>query len=653
MGSMISRLLSVIRPPVFESEEKTRAVRITAQAQLAYLVAWVMTIVPLIYAACNAGTYLRLATGEGPLPLTELVAVLVVSAVSFLLVFLIRRGAVRLSSIVLVILVWSGFAFLGYNGGIHHRFGGIGDPGYAGFIIAIVMAGLLLGAPAAIVTAVLSVLAGWILVDAELRGALPVHITGPVDAADAVGATAIVVNYLLLSLLATGLVCVANRGLRTLLKRLQTSVRDLRARNRQLQQMRDSLEGRVAEQTADLDRRTRYLEAAARVAYAAGEIQDADQLMRESVNQIRETFGLYYVGFFVLDGRREWAVLRAGTGEAGAQMLARGHRIRVGSGMIGWCVAHGESRVAQHTAEDEVRLVAPELPGTRSEAALPLRARGRVLGALTVQSEQPGFFDAATVTVLQTMADLLAVALSNAFLYEESQKSMAVHATAAAARRAYGEIVSEAWDELLSSRGSWGYRYADGTLLRSEGEPDPAIQRAIDSASLVEVQQEGTSSVALPLRIGGRVVGAVKYQRWEDEAGTHHRSAGAHHRGGWDPEDIVLLSTLTDQIAQALDSARLLQDAQRSAAREQKLNDIAVQVSNAVDVETMLRAVVDELGRLPGVLEASVHLVVPDKATHEAGTDHRAGTHQQAGTHRQSTPLHRRHDAASSGAGRD
>jgi GAF domain-containing protein len=241
-------------------------------------------------------------------------------------------------------------------------------------------------------------------------------------------------------------------------------------------------------------------------------------------------------------------------------------------------------------------MAAPELPRTWAEAALPLNARGRVLGALTVQSLEPDFFDDATVTVLQTMADLLAVALNNAELHEESEQAVA------AVQRAYGEVAAQAWEELLQSRGDWGYRYSAGVVRPASGEWRAATRRAIELAQPVQDQSPAASSVAIPLRIGGRVVGAINYQRRAEE-------------GSWDPGDIALLTTLTDQLSQSLDSARLLQETQRQAAREQQINDIAVELTNAVDIETMLRSAARELGRLPGVLEASVHINLPEPTT--------------------------------------
>jgi len=569
MSAVMEKLRSFVTLPVYESEGKAR------EAQLAYLIAITFTIAPFLY-----GAY-RLIAQAGNAPAPVLLQVFAVNFVCLITIVLIRHGFVRVGSSLLVAIVWLELAFLSTN------LGGVHGAAYAGFIIVVVMAGLLMGWRASLLVVAATLVLGWRLVVAEVTGTLVSDTAAPAE---------VFFNYVAFFALSTGLVIAASRGFQTLLQRIQGSERDLRVRNQELQQMHDSLEIRVAERTADLNRRSRYLEAAAQVAYAAGEILDVDQLMEESVGLIQEAFGLYYVGFFIVDGTREWAILRAGTGEAGRRMLARQHRIRIGDGMIGWCVANGESRYAQHAEEDRVRLVAPELPGTRAEAALPLHARGRVLGALTVQSSEADFFDDATVTVLQTMADLLAVALSNAEFYAESEQSVA------AVQRAYGDVAAQAWEELLQARGDWGYRYSAGVVQPASGEWGGATRRAVELGQLVQDRSPAASSVAIPLRVGGRVVGAINYQRRAEV-------------GGWESEEIALLTTLTDQLSQSLDSARMLQETQRQAAREQQINDIAVQLANAVDVETMLRSAVGELGRLPGVLEASVHIDLPEPAS--------------------------------------
>jgi anti-anti-sigma regulatory factor/putative methionine-R-sulfoxide reductase with GAF domain len=168
------------------------------------------------------------------------------------------------------------------------------------------------------------------------------------------------------------------------------------------------------------------LQAVAEVGQVASSILDVEALIRQSVDLIREHFNLYYVGLFLLDEAEAWAVLRAGTGEAGAQMLAQNHRLKVGgASMIGQCVALSEARIALDVGREAVRFDNPALPETRSEMALPLRSRGRVLGALSIQSVEEAAFDDASIAIYQTMADQLAVAIDNAGVYTSLQAELA------------------------------------------------------------------------------------------------------------------------------------------------------------------------------------------------------------------------------------
>ena len=164
------------------------------------------------------------------------------------------------------------------------------------------------------------------------------------------------------------------------------------------------------------------LTTAAEVSRAASSILDPAKLLPEVVNLIRDRFNFYYVGLFLLDESGEYAVLRAGTGEAGRQMLEMGHKLEVGgTSMVGWCTAHGKARIALDVGKEAVRFDNPLLPETRSEMALPLITRGRVIGAMTIQSTKPAAFSGEDIATLQTMADQVANAIENARLLEETQ----------------------------------------------------------------------------------------------------------------------------------------------------------------------------------------------------------------------------------------
>jgi PAS domain S-box-containing protein len=191
---------------------------------------------------------------------------------------------------------------------------------------------------------------------------------------------------------------------------------------------------------AELDRRALLLQAAAEVSRATGSILDPDELIQQVVDLTRERFSLYYVGLYLVDQTGEvdgrpgrWAVLRAGTGEAGRQMVAAGRRIEVGGdSMVGWCIAQRQSRSEEHVSEEAARQKNPLLPGTRSKLGLPLISRGRAIGAMTIQSAEPAAFSAEDIITLQTMADQLANAIENARLFAERILSEEVLALRAA-----------------------------------------------------------------------------------------------------------------------------------------------------------------------------------------------------------------------------
>jgi GAF domain-containing protein/HAMP domain-containing protein len=366
--------------------------------------------------------------------------------------------------------------------------------------------------------------------------------------------------------------------------------------NSMTSQLRDliaGLEGRVAARTRDLEQRSRYLEAAAEVAHAASSVLDAEDLMRRVVEFIRERFDLYYVGLFAVDETGEWAVLRAGTGEAGRAMLARGHRLAVGAeSMIGWSVANAQARIALDVGQDAVRLATAELPDTRSEAALPLRSRGQVIGALTVQSDRPAAFDQDAIVVLQTMADQVAVALDNARLFAESQ------ATLETVRRAYGELTREAWGRLLRSRSDLGYRSTERGLAATDRELEPAIETAVRLGETIQGDGSGGAerrTLTVPVKVRGTVVAVLD---------TYKPVGG----DDWTSQEVELLETLADQLAVALESARLYEDAQRRAVRERMTREITERMRRSADVEEIIQTALDELSSVIGTSHTFVRL---------------------------------------------
>lgn len=174
---------------------------------------------------------------------------------------------------------------------------------------------------------------------------------------------------------------------------------------------------------AQTERRATQLQTTAQIAESVGQILDLDVLLPRVVNLIRSQFGYDHAQVFLMDDKDEWAVLRASTGESGRQLLSIGHRLKKGSrSVIGQVTQNAETTVALDTLDAKViHYPNPYLPLTRSEMAIPLLIKGRVVGALDVQSNRPNAFTDEDIQALTTLAGQIAIAIDNARLYERAQ----------------------------------------------------------------------------------------------------------------------------------------------------------------------------------------------------------------------------------------
>lgn len=171
--------------------------------------------------------------------------------------------------------------------------------------------------------------------------------------------------------------------------------------------------------------RTQQLRTSADVGRAAASILDTDELLHTIANLITERFGYYYAAVFTLDSTRYWAELREATGEAGRILKEQRHRLEInGQSMVGTAIKTRRPRIALDTGAEAIRFANPLLPATRSEIALPFVIGDRVLGALDVQSTEADAFDESSAAVLQSMADQIAIALSNAEQFHQTELTL-------------------------------------------------------------------------------------------------------------------------------------------------------------------------------------------------------------------------------------
>ncbi len=355
-----------------------------------------------------------------------------------------------------------------------------------------------------------------------------------------------------------------------------------------------SLERRVTE-------RTRSLQTAAEVSRAITSVLDPEELLNMVVNLARERFNLYYVGLFLVDdagtdaGER-FAVLRAGTGEAGQKMLELGHKLGVGGeSMIGQCIARGEARIALDVGEEAVRFNNPLLPETRSELALPLHSRDRVIGAMTVQSVEASAFDEAYVAILQTMADQVAVAIDNARLFANAQATLEEMETI------HQRYLGQAWAKYTSTRATIGYEQIGTEMVPLGHEQLPQVQLVATAQRPViwrdkdQSEEQSPSTLTVPILLRGQPIGALGFK----EADGNRQ---------WSADDVTMAETIAEQLALAMDNLRLLDETQRRAAQERLIGDVAARVRETLDMETMLKTAAQEIRQALGLPEMTIRL---------------------------------------------
>ena len=365
---------------------------------------------------------------------------------------------------------------------------------------------------------------------------------------------------------------------------------------------------RPIEKLKQTRRRAILLKVAAQVSRNISSILDPDELLSRTVDIICDEYGFYYAGIFLIkklaDGKK-WAVLKAGRGKAGQLMIEHNHKLLVGGrSMIGACTALNEARIALDVGKEAVWFNNPFLPDTRSEMALPLSIANEVIGALTVQSIEEAAFSEEDISSLQAMADQLAVAINNAHLHQQNeqlykeakQRAILLQVGAEVSRNItsildldvllsstvyiiceeYGfyyagiflvdeesDKEDKTWAVLKAGRGEAGRKMvAQGHKLEVGGnsmvgtaiaEQEARISLDVDEAQVWYPNPhlpETRSEMALPLIVKGKAIGALTVQSNEEAA--------------FSGDDVSSLQMMADQLAVAINNARLLQDLEKA-----------------------------------------------------------------------------------------
>jgi len=371
----------------------------------------------------------------------------------------------------------------------------------------------------------------------------------------------------------------------------------------EIQELVTSLEQRVAKRTSELEHRSKELEKTTRQSEKHAKdlqtIADVGQYLSTEkelefllpliTQTVSERFGFYHTGIFLLNDNKKYAVLRAANSPGGQKMLARQHKLEVGQiGIVGNVTSTGIPRIALDTGTDAVHFNNPDLPETHSEMALPLIARGNIIGALDVQSTVPNAFTDTDISTLGLLADQIAIAIDNVRLLEDSRNALKE------SQAVFREYLTDAWQKKSTSE-IIGYHQ---TLTGGQVITD----REIKEISIPANAEKDTLSV--PIKLRDQVIGTLNIR-----PNTDGRT--------WSTDEVNIVQSITERLGLALDNARLFEETSSRASRERLVSDITTKIRSTNDPQEMIKTAIEELRNALGATRVEV---VPKKVSSRTDT---------------------------------
>jgi GAF domain-containing protein len=368
---------------------------------------------------------------------------------------------------------------------------------------------------------------------------------------------------------------------------------EIKNTNRKLEDLAANLEERINERTQELQQVTEQTQQRATRLQAISDIsqeivssitQKPDEVLGRITQIISKKLGYYHVGIFLLDKDEEYAVLRAANSRGGQKMLTRRHQLKVGgAGIVGYATQSGHPRIALDTTTDAIFFNNPDLPETRSEIALPLKYGNKILGALDVQSSLPNAFKDEDVDTLSALANQIAIVVKDIQTSEEIK---------------YGFVNRTIKFSQRDTKQGYAFQPDGSIILTTLPQNNPHLEKAIASGETVVLSapsKDSQPTMAVPVKFRDQLIGII------------HIESNESNRN-WTEDEITLVQAISDRAALALENARLLEDSQRRAAKEQAIGEISTKLGATADIESILRTAVRELGAQISGTQVSVEI---------------------------------------------
>lgn len=330
------------------------------------------------------------------------------------------------------------------------------------------------------------------------------------------------------------LLTIASRAFEQSFTEADRNKEDILHANRDLQNLMQNLERRVADRTHDLELAS---EVGRSITERVGNLSD---LLSQAAELIRSKFSLYYTQVYLVDPSGRNLVLRAGTGDAGSQLVRRGHRLAISSASLnGRAALDRHAVIMADTRQSSNFRHNPLLPLTRSELAIPLIANNKVVGVLDMQNEKPETFSEANLSAFQVLAGQLAIAIQNAALFKEAEESRLVVEEQAA------RLTASGWRQFMNAvdrNENIGYVFSQAEVLPWVEAESPVLD----------------NSLTVPIEITGAIVGEVQLAD-----GTNRK---------WTTAETEIVQAAVSRVGQHIENLRLFGQAEKYRSEAEQVS---------------------------------------------------------------------------------
>src|SRR5580704_15220638 len=313
---------------------------------------------------------------------------------------------------------------------------------------------------------------------------------------------------------------------------------------------------------------------------------DLDTTVRRVAEIVRRVIDYEIFAILLLNEKTQEMRFRFQVGYP--QEFAERSRIKVGEGVTGLAAQSRQAVLIDDVTTDPRYIAA--IPNVRSELAVPLISKNRVIGVIDIEAKEPGYFTEEHVNVLTLVASRMAAGIENAQLYTRTTKQARILLLLNEIARELTSILN--LDELLGRiaelvRRLIDYQMFSILLLDSAGEKlqhrfslrfnenihlkhEIPLGRGLvgiaaeskqavlvpdvcKDSRYIEANPETRSELAVPLIYKGKVIGVLDLE--------HTR------RGFFTEEHQRTMTTLAAQIAIAVENARLYEEVERQERR--------------------------------------------------------------------------------------